>query len=77
MMIELAQCSDKPSPCHFERNSVLRSAEDGTQSRNLLFDLRKSRLLDSAPEMTMRNLPGEYVGARVPARAGVNEKWLG
>jgi hypothetical protein len=52
-------------------------AEDGTQSRNLQFDRRKSRLLDSALEMTMRNFHGEYVGARVPARAGVNEKWLG
>jgi hypothetical protein len=27
-------------------------------------------------EMTMRNFPGEYVGARVPARAGVSWKWV-
>jgi hypothetical protein len=50
-------------------------AKDGTQSRNLLCDRRKNRLLDSAPEMTKRNLLDEYVAARVPARAGVNEKW--
>jgi len=76
-MFELAQCSDKPSSCHSERSSILRSAEDGTQSRNLLFGQRKNRLLDSALEMTMRNFHGEYVGARVLARAGVNEKCLG
>jgi hypothetical protein len=51
-------------------------AEDGTQSRNLQFDRRKTGF-STQLEMTMRNLPGEYVGARVPARAGVNEKWLG
>jgi hypothetical protein len=45
------------------------------QSRNLLFGRRKKRFLDSTLEMTMRSLPGEYVGARVPARAGVNKKW--
>jgi hypothetical protein len=49
-------------------------SEDGTQSRNLLFGQKKDRLLDS-DRMTMRNLLDEYVGARVLARAGVNEKW--
>jgi len=73
-MIELAQCSDKPSSCHSERSSILRSAEDGTQSRNLLFGQRKAGF-STQLEMTMRNLLDEYVAARVPARAGVNEKW--
>jgi hypothetical protein len=39
-------------------------AEDGTQSRNLLCDRQKNSLLDSALEMTMRNLLDEYVAAR-------------
>jgi hypothetical protein len=76
MMTELCTIRDKPPcSCHSERSPVLCSAEDGTQSRNLQFDRRKNRFPDSALEMTMRNLHGEYVGARVPARAGVNEKW--
>jgi hypothetical protein len=76
MIIELCQYVDAPpSSCHSERSSILRSAEDGTQSRNLLFDRPKNRFLDYALEVTMGNFPGEYVGARVPARAGVNEKW--
>jgi hypothetical protein len=65
-MIEPAQCGDKPSSCHSERSSILRSTEDGTQSRNLLCGRRKNRFPDSTLEMTMRNLRGEYVGARVP-----------
>jgi hypothetical protein len=64
-----------PRSCHSERSSILRSAEDGTQSRNLLCGRRKNRFVDSALEMTMRNFHGEYVGARVRARAGVNKKW--
>jgi hypothetical protein len=76
MIIELCQYGDAlPRPCHSERSSILRSAEDGTQSRNLLCGRRKNRFPDSTLEMTMRNLPGEYVDARVLARAGVNEKW--
>jgi|HubBroStandDraft_6_1064221.scaffolds.fasta_scaffold403352_2 hypothetical protein len=76
MMTELCTIRDKPPcSCHSERSPVLCSAEDGTQSRNLLFGWRKKRFLDSTLEMTMRNFHGEYVGARVLARAGVNKKW--
>jgi hypothetical protein len=76
MIANFGQYGDKPPrPCHSERSSVLRSTEDGTQSRNLLCGQPKNRFPDSTLEMTMRNLPGEYVGARVLARAGVNEKW--
>jgi hypothetical protein len=49
MIANLAQYGDKPPrSCHSERSSILRSAEDGTQSRNPLFGRRKTRFLDSA-----------------------------
>ncbi len=87
MIADFAQYGDKPPrSVHSERSSALRSAEDGTRSGNLLFRRRKTRFLDSAGssafaddpaalEMTMRNSHSEYVGARVLARARVNEKW--
>jgi hypothetical protein len=49
MIADFAQYGDKPPrSCYSERSSVLRSAEDGMQSRNPLFGRRKNSFLDSA-----------------------------